>query len=146
MSRATRASATGETDSLVIPRHGVGVWHCITAALGRQQMASNTNARVVPSMGQGIEPFQIMMNAKEVPTAEFADYILCSIDRATNGTSFAIVEWPTPRWIPPAAANGAGSFPSPDIRSSEQITRARALSWTSEARVTRRPRSEAMAR
>jgi hypothetical protein len=42
---------------------GFGVW-----------AASNTNARVAPSMGQGVEPFQIMMNAKEVPTAEFADY------------------------------------------------------------------------
>jgi len=34
----------------------------------------NTNARVAPSMGQGVEPLQIMMNAKEVPTTEFADY------------------------------------------------------------------------
>jgi hypothetical protein len=42
---------------------GFGVW-----------AASNTSARVAPPMGQGIEPFQIMMNAKEVPTAEFADY------------------------------------------------------------------------
>jgi hypothetical protein len=42
---------------------GFGVW-----------AASNTSARVAPTMGQGIEPFQIMMNAKEVPTAEFADY------------------------------------------------------------------------
>jgi hypothetical protein len=36
--------------------------------------ASTTNARVAPSTGQGIEPFQRMMNAKEPPTAEFADH------------------------------------------------------------------------
>jgi hypothetical protein len=42
---------------------GFGVW-----------AASNTDARVAPTMGQGIEPFQIMMDAKEVLTAEFADY------------------------------------------------------------------------
>jgi hypothetical protein len=42
---------------------GLGVW-----------AASTTDARVAPSMGQGIEPFYLMMNAKELPTAEFADY------------------------------------------------------------------------
>ncbi len=31
-------------------------------------------ARVSPSIGQGIEPFQLMMNAKDLPTAEFADF------------------------------------------------------------------------
>jgi hypothetical protein len=36
--------------------------------------ASTTNARVVPSIAQGIEPFQVMMTAKELPTVEFADY------------------------------------------------------------------------
>jgi hypothetical protein len=41
---------------------GFGVW-----------AASPTNARI-PSMGQGIEPFQLMMNAKGLPTEEFADY------------------------------------------------------------------------
>jgi hypothetical protein len=35
---------------------GFGVW-----------AASPTNARI-PSMGQGIEPFQLMMNAKGLPT------------------------------------------------------------------------------
>jgi hypothetical protein len=35
--------------------------------------AAPTNARV-PSTGQGIEPFQLMMNAKSLPTEEFADY------------------------------------------------------------------------
>ena len=35
--------------------------------------ASPTNARV-PSTGQGIEPFQLMMNAKGLSTEEFADY------------------------------------------------------------------------
>src|SRR6266545_2366786 len=42
---------------------GVGVW-----------AASTTNARVAPSMVQGIEPLQLMMNAKGLATAEFADY------------------------------------------------------------------------
>jgi hypothetical protein len=42
---------------------GFGVW-----------AASTTNARVVPSIAQGIEPFQVMMTAKELPTVEFADY------------------------------------------------------------------------
>jgi hypothetical protein len=40
---------------------GVGVW-----------AASTTDA--APSMGQGIEPLQLMMNAKGLATAEFADY------------------------------------------------------------------------
>jgi hypothetical protein len=42
---------------------GFGVW--VTAP---------TNARVSPSIGQGIEPFKLMVNAKELPTVEFADY------------------------------------------------------------------------
>jgi len=42
---------------------GFGVW-----------AASPTNAPVSPSIGQGIEPFQMMVNAKELPTVEFADY------------------------------------------------------------------------
>jgi len=40
---------------------GFGVW-----------AASPANAPVSPSIGQGIEPFQLMMNAKDLPTAEFA--------------------------------------------------------------------------
>ena len=36
--------------------------------------ASTTNARVAPSMSQGVEPFQLMMNAKDLPTVEFVDY------------------------------------------------------------------------
>ena len=35
--------------------------------------ASPTNARV-PSLGQGINPHQIMMNARALPITEFADY------------------------------------------------------------------------
>jgi len=42
---------------------GFGVW-----------AASPTNARVSRSMGQGIEPFQLMVNAKRLPTVEFVDY------------------------------------------------------------------------
>ena len=36
--------------------------------------ASDTNARVAPSMAQGIEPLQLMMNEKGLATVEFADY------------------------------------------------------------------------
>jgi hypothetical protein len=42
---------------------GLGVW-----------AASTTNARVAPSISQGIEPLQLMMNAKGLPATEFADY------------------------------------------------------------------------
>jgi hypothetical protein len=35
--------------------------------------ASPTNTRA-PSTGQGIEPVQLMMNAKGLPSVEFADY------------------------------------------------------------------------
>ena len=42
---------------------GVGVW-----------AASTTKARVPASMGQGIEPFQVMVNAKGLATAEFYDH------------------------------------------------------------------------
>jgi hypothetical protein len=35
--------------------------------------ASPTNARV-PSLGQGINPHDIMMNARALPVIEFADY------------------------------------------------------------------------
>jgi hypothetical protein len=42
---------------------GLGVW-----------AASPTTARVSPSMGQGIETFEIMLNAKGLPTQAFADY------------------------------------------------------------------------
>jgi hypothetical protein len=41
---------------------GFGVW-----------AASPTNAGA-PSMGQGIEPFQFMLNAKNLPTTELSDY------------------------------------------------------------------------
>jgi hypothetical protein len=42
---------------------GFGVW-----------VASPTNAPVSPSIVQGVEPLQMMVNAKELPTVEFADY------------------------------------------------------------------------
>ena len=42
---------------------GLGVW-----------VASPANAPASPSIGQGIEPFQMMVNAKELPTVEFTDY------------------------------------------------------------------------
>jgi hypothetical protein len=41
---------------------GFGVW-----------AASPTNAGA-PSMGQGIEPFQLMLNANNLPSTELADY------------------------------------------------------------------------
>ena len=36
--------------------------------------ASTTNARVASSTGHRIEPFQLMMNARELPHVEFSDY------------------------------------------------------------------------
>jgi hypothetical protein len=42
---------------------GFGVW-----------AGAPTSARVTPSMSQRIEPFQLMMNAKGLATAEFYDH------------------------------------------------------------------------
>ena len=42
---------------------GFGVW-----------AAAPTSARVTPSMSQGIDPLQLMMNAKGLPTAESYDH------------------------------------------------------------------------
>ena len=42
---------------------GFGVW-----------AASPANAPVSPSIGQGIEPFKLMMNAKDLSRAELVDY------------------------------------------------------------------------
>ena len=42
---------------------GFGVW-----------AASPANTPASPSTVQGIEPLQMMVNAKELPTVEFADY------------------------------------------------------------------------
>ena len=43
-------------------------------ALEQQLATSTTNGRVNTAIGHGIEPFQLMINAKELPTVEFADY------------------------------------------------------------------------
>ena len=48
---------------------GFGVW-----------AASPAKAPVSPSLGQGIEPLQIMVNAKELPTVEYADYTFVFAD------------------------------------------------------------------
>jgi hypothetical protein len=42
---------------------GFGVW-----------ASAPTSARVIPSVSQGIEPFQLMMNAKGLATAEAYDH------------------------------------------------------------------------
>ncbi|HJZ78831.1 MAG TPA: hypothetical protein VKD91_00740 [Pyrinomonadaceae bacterium] len=42
---------------------GFGVW-----------AAAPTTARVSPSIGQGIEPFKLMVSAKDMPRAELVDY------------------------------------------------------------------------
>ena len=42
---------------------GFGVW-----------AAAPTTARVTPSMSQGIEPFELMKNAKGLATADLVDY------------------------------------------------------------------------
>jgi hypothetical protein len=46
----------------------------IVAGVGLWVASTTTTARVAPSTGDGIEPFQLMMNAKELPTVEFVDY------------------------------------------------------------------------
>ena len=44
---------------------GFGVWAASTT----------TDAGVTgPRIGQAVEPFQLMMNAKDLPTVEFVDY------------------------------------------------------------------------
>ena len=47
---------------------GFGVW-----------AGAPTSARVTPSMGQGIEPFQLMMNAKELPAQHYDDFSMVFI-------------------------------------------------------------------
>jgi hypothetical protein len=47
----------------VVIATGLGIW-----------AASTTNARVAPQWVTAIEPFQLMINAKELPSPEFADY------------------------------------------------------------------------
>ena len=42
---------------------GFGVW-----------ATAPTSARVTPSMSQGIEPFELMKNAKDLATAELYDH------------------------------------------------------------------------
>ena len=42
---------------------GFGVW-----------ATAPTNARVAPSIGQGVEPFKLMVSAKDLPRAELVDY------------------------------------------------------------------------
>ena len=48
---------------------GFGVW-----------AASPANTPVSPSLGQGIEPLQMMVKAKELPTVEYADYTFVFAD------------------------------------------------------------------
>ncbi len=52
---------------------GFGVW-----------AATPANTPVSPSIGQGIEPFQMMVSAKEMPTVEFADYTFVSRTKARS--------------------------------------------------------------
>jgi hypothetical protein len=44
------------------------------AAVATSRDASPANTPVSPSIGQGIEPFQMMVSAKEMPTVELVDY------------------------------------------------------------------------
>ena len=53
---------------------GLFAFAATVAAAGFGMWAvSSTNARV-PSLGRGIDPLQVMMNAKGLATAEIADY------------------------------------------------------------------------
>jgi hypothetical protein len=47
---------------------GFGVW-----------AASTTDARVASSIGQGIEPFQLMINARELPAQHYDDFSMVFI-------------------------------------------------------------------
>ena len=58
--RKTTTVAAAITAALIAT--GFGVW-----------ATSPTNAGA-PSTGQGIEPFQFMLNANNLPTTEFSDY------------------------------------------------------------------------
>ena len=55
-----KASLFAVTAAVIVT--GLGVW-----------VTSPTKARV-PSIGQGIDPLQVMMNAKGLAAAEFVDY------------------------------------------------------------------------
>ena len=46
----------------------------IVAGIGVWAVSTTTTARVAPSTGDGIKPFQLMLNAKALPTVEFTDY------------------------------------------------------------------------
>jgi len=46
----------------------------VVASVGVWAASIITTARVAPATGDGIEPFQLMMNAKELPAVEFVDY------------------------------------------------------------------------
>jgi|307.fasta_scaffold43429_2 hypothetical protein len=46
----------------------------IVAGIGVWAASTTTTARVAPSTGDGIKPFQLMLNAKALPTVEFTDY------------------------------------------------------------------------
>jgi hypothetical protein len=60
--RYTMSMIAGAAFGVALIAIGLGVW-----------AAAPTSARV-PSTGQGIEPFQLMMNAKGLPTAEAYDH------------------------------------------------------------------------
>ena len=54
--------------------HPVCCCHRLDRDWFRSMGASTTNARVFPSIGQGIEPFKLMVNAKNLSQAELVDY------------------------------------------------------------------------
>jgi hypothetical protein len=60
--RYTMSMIAGAAFGVALIAIGLGVW-----------AAAPTNARV-PSTGQGIEPFELMINAKGLPSEELVDY------------------------------------------------------------------------
>ena len=46
----------------------------LIVASGVWAASTTTKARVAPSTGDGLNPIQLMMNAKELPAVEFVDY------------------------------------------------------------------------
>ena len=56
--------------------HKIGLYAiaAATVAIGLGVWTVSTTTHAIPSVGQGIDPHQVMMNTKGLATAEFVDY------------------------------------------------------------------------
>jgi len=57
---------------------GCGVWAYAPA-----------NAPVTPSIGQGIDPHQLMVTAKDLPASEFVDYSFVFVPQLTQADALS---------------------------------------------------------